>query len=213
MGNLALTYWNQGRWEEAEETGRASNGDSKNKAWGRSSRHANQHRQPGVDVLEPRPVGGDREAGGASNGDSKNKAWGRSSRHANQHGRPGVDVLEPRPVGGGREAGRARIETRKIKLGADHPRTLPPALVRTSMANLASTYRNQGRWEEAEKLDVQVMETGKIKLGADHPDTLTSIASFSASSHRPCFWYVDATWRRRTGTKAGGRRPRSWRCK
>ncbi|KEY71651.1 hypothetical protein S7711_10241, partial [Stachybotrys chartarum IBT 7711] len=43
------------------------------------------------------------------------------------------------------------------------------------MANLASTYRNQGQWEETEKLDVQVMETRKTKLGADHPDTLTSM--------------------------------------
>ncbi|KAK0737945.1 hypothetical protein B0T18DRAFT_375410 [Schizothecium vesticola] len=43
------------------------------------------------------------------------------------------------------------------------------------MGNLASTYRNQGRWLEAEKLEVQVMETSKTKLGADHPDTLTSM--------------------------------------
>ncbi|KAH8882111.1 hypothetical protein GQ53DRAFT_753939 [Thozetella sp. PMI_491] len=43
------------------------------------------------------------------------------------------------------------------------------------MANLASTFWNQGRWEEAEKLDVQVMETSQNKLGADHPDTLTSM--------------------------------------
>ena len=43
------------------------------------------------------------------------------------------------------------------------------------MANLASTYRNQGRWEAAEELQVQVMETRKNKLGADHPDTLTSM--------------------------------------
>jgi hypothetical protein len=49
---------------------------------------------------------------------------------------------------------------------ADHPDTL------TSMANLASTYRKQGRWSEAEKLEVQVMEARKTKLGADHPDTL-----------------------------------------
>ena len=55
------------------------------------------------------------------------------------------------------------METRKTKLGADHPDTL------TSMANLASTYRNQGRWEEAEQLEVQVMETSKTKLGEDHP--------------------------------------------
>jgi hypothetical protein len=43
------------------------------------------------------------------------------------------------------------------------------------MANLASTYQNQGRWEEAEELKVQVMETRKTKLGADHPSTLTSM--------------------------------------
>jgi hypothetical protein len=41
------------------------------------------------------------------------------------------------------------------------------------MANLASTYWNQGRWTEAEKLDVQVMETRKTVLGPEHPDTLS----------------------------------------
>lgn len=34
--------------------------------------------------------------------------------------------------------------------------------------DLASTYRNQGRWAEAEKLEVQVMEMSKTKLVADH---------------------------------------------
>jgi hypothetical protein len=43
------------------------------------------------------------------------------------------------------------------------------------MHNLASTYWNQGRWDDAERLDVQVMETRKTKLGADHPHTLTSM--------------------------------------
>ena len=43
------------------------------------------------------------------------------------------------------------------------------------MANLASTYSNQGRWKEAEELDVQVMETSSRVLGSEHPDTLTSI--------------------------------------
>ncbi|KAI0120614.1 hypothetical protein BJ170DRAFT_589093, partial [Xylariales sp. AK1849] len=43
------------------------------------------------------------------------------------------------------------------------------------LANLASTYRNQGRWDEAERLFVEVMETRKAKLGADHPDTLTGM--------------------------------------
>ena len=31
----------------------------------------------------------------------------------------------------------------------------------TSMANLASTYRNQGRWDEVEKLFVDVMNATK----------------------------------------------------
>jgi Flp pilus assembly protein TadD len=47
------------------------------------------------------------------------------------------------------------------------------------MANLASTYRNQGRWDAAEELDVQVMETRKKKLGADHPSTLSSMANLA----------------------------------
>ncbi|KAK4194082.1 hypothetical protein QBC40DRAFT_321804, partial [Triangularia verruculosa] len=65
------------------------------------------------------------------------------------------------------------IETSKTKLGADHPDTL------TSIGNLASIYRNQGRWGEAEKLEVQVIETSITKLGADHPYTLTSIANLA----------------------------------
>ncbi|KAF2257476.1 hypothetical protein CC78DRAFT_484148, partial [Lojkania enalia] len=34
---------------------------------------------------------------------------------------------------------------------------------------------NQGRWDAAEELEVQVMETSKKKLGAGHPSTLTSM--------------------------------------
>ncbi len=56
----------------------------------------------------------------------------------------------------------------------DHPDTL------TSMANLASTYRHQGRWEAAEELEVQVMEMSKKKLGLDHPSTLLSFSRFSS---------------------------------
>ena len=61
------------------------------------------------------------------------------------------------------------METSLRVLGAEHPDTL------TSIANLASTYRNQGRWKEAEDLDVQVMETRKRVLGAEHPSTLTTM--------------------------------------
>jgi Tetratricopeptide repeat len=37
------------------------------------------------------------------------------------------------------------------------------------------TYRNQGRWKEAEELEVQVMETSLRVVGQEHPDTLTSM--------------------------------------
>ncbi|OCK72871.1 hypothetical protein K432DRAFT_38395 [Lepidopterella palustris CBS 459.81] len=49
------------------------------------------------------------------------------------------------------------------------------------MANLASTYIDQGRWKEAEELDVQVMETRKRVLGEGHPDTLTSMANLAST--------------------------------
>jgi hypothetical protein len=62
------------------------------------------------------------------------------------------------------------IQTRKRVLGKEHPDTL------TSIANLASTYGNQGRWKEDDKVvEVQVMETIKRVLGEKHLDTLTSI--------------------------------------
>ncbi|KAL7933159.1 hypothetical protein V8C35DRAFT_305086 [Trichoderma chlorosporum] len=66
------------------------------------------------------------------------------------------------------------VQRKKEALGVDHPLKL------TSMANLASTYIDQGRWKEAEDLGVQVMEMGKSVLGAEHPDTLTSMADLAS---------------------------------
>jgi WD40 repeat protein len=66
-------------------------------------------------------------------------------------------------------------ERQKKVLGAEHPDTL------TSIANLASTYRNQGQWKEAEELEVQVIETSLRVLGEEHPDTLTSMANLAST--------------------------------
>ena len=41
----------------------------------------------------------------------------------------------------------------------------------------ASTYWSQGRWEEAEQLEVKVIKTSSASLEADHPSTLNSIAN------------------------------------
>ena len=54
------------------------------------------------------------------------------------------------------------MEMRKKLLGAEHPHTL------LSMGNLASIYCKQGRWNEAEQLEVQVMEMRKKLLGTEH---------------------------------------------
>jgi hypothetical protein len=64
--------------------------------------------------------------------------------------------------------------TKKL-LGAEHPDTL------RSMGNLASTYRNQGRWNEAEQLEIQVLDMRKKLLGAEHPDTLQSMANLAST--------------------------------
>jgi hypothetical protein len=65
------------------------------------------------------------------------------------------------------------MEGRKAKLSVDHHDTL------TSMDNLVSTYSNVGRWNEAEKLEVEMIEIQKAKLRADHPNTLTSMNSLA----------------------------------
>jgi len=51
------------------------------------------------------------------------------------------------------------------------------------MENLASTYRNQGRWKEAEELAVLVMETRKRLLGESIPHR-----SPAWPTSRPCAW-------------------------
>jgi Tetratricopeptide repeat len=55
------------------------------------------------------------------------------------------------------------METRKRVLGTEHSDTL------SGVANLASTFSNQGRWKEAEALEVQMMEMRKRVLGVEHP--------------------------------------------
>ena len=72
-------------------------------------------------------------------------------------GKPWLLKAKPKPQLSGR-AGPAHHY-------AEHTDTL------RSMENLAATYRNQGRWNEAEQLEVQVMEKRKKLLGAEHPDT------------------------------------------
>ena len=47
--------------------------------------------------------------------------------------------------------------------------------------NLAGIYWNQGRWNEAEQLEIQVTDMRKKLLGADHPETLSSMANLACT--------------------------------
>lgn len=73
------------------------------------------------------------------------------------------------------EFANASLGIRRKLLGVMHLSTL------MSMANLASSYRNQGRWKEAEVLGVEVLEIRKTVLGAEHPNTLTSMNNLAAT--------------------------------
>jgi tetratricopeptide (TPR) repeat protein len=48
-------------------------------------------------------------------------------------------------------------------------------------AKVARYFWHQGRWPEAEELEVQVLETSKQMLGLEHPDTLTRMADLAST--------------------------------
>lgn len=61
------------------------------------------------------------------------------------------------------------LEIHSHTLGPKHPNTL------SSIANLAHTWKSQGRDEDAITL---MMQAGKVQmevLGVDHPDTIASV--------------------------------------
>ena len=107
------------------------------------------------------------------------------------------------------------LELSKERNGPQHHDTL------TSMANLASIYRDQGRWDEAEKLGVQVMEKRKRVLGAEHSDTLTSMANVASTYRYQGRWdeaeklgiQVMEKRKRHTGFRDDGMKLRRWEYK
>ena len=58
------------------------------------------------------------------------------------------------------------LEARKRILGDEHPNTL------NSMNNLASSYSELGRRQEAVELEEKVLEASRRTLGDEHPSTL-----------------------------------------
>ncbi|KAF4473625.1 Nephrocystin-3 [Colletotrichum fructicola Nara gc5] len=69
------------------------------------------------------------------------------------------------------------LKLRRDVLGEKHPDTID------SMASLATTYHSQGRYDEAEKISVEVLELRRDVLGEKHPDTIWSMASLATTYH------------------------------
>src|SRR5579859_7710273 len=66
-------------------------------------------------------------------------------------------------------------EILRILLGNEHQETL------TSMSNLALTYGDQGKLNEAAALQERELEARKRTLGEEHPDTLTSMSNLAVT--------------------------------
>jgi hypothetical protein len=68
------------------------------------------------------------------------------------------------------------IESFSRILCGQHPSAL------ASMPSLASTYRNQGRWEAGKPLQIELLNLRKSIFGEEHPSTPAAMANLSLSS-------------------------------
>jgi tetratricopeptide (TPR) repeat protein len=64
---------------------------------------------------------------------------------------------------------RRALVIRERVLGSDHPD------VATSLNNLASLYKSQGKYDEAEPLHRRALAIREKSLGSDHPDVAASL--------------------------------------
>ncbi|KAL9057409.1 MAG: hypothetical protein Q9162_002354 [Coniocarpon cinnabarinum] len=73
-----------------------------------------------------------------------------------------------------------------------HLRSLQQLLFTSTMKEynwiFGRLYADEGWWEEAETLQVDVMEKTTAKLGPDHPDTLTSMANLASTYQNQGRW-------------------------
>ncbi|KAN0082303.1 P-loop containing nucleoside triphosphate hydrolase protein [Elaphomyces granulatus] len=166
MGDLALTYWNRGRWKEAEELqvrvmetistvlGQQHPATLMSMAnlaltyW--SQERWKEAEELGVRVVETRKA-----VLGKEHSDTLTSMANLALTYSNQGRWKEAEELQAQVM-----------EARKMVLEQEHPDML------TSMANLALTYRMQGRLKEAEELEVKELEVCQRVLGEEHPDTL-----------------------------------------
>ena len=81
--------------------------------------------------------------------DKKECARSEAFRHADQHDQSDLNISKSRTLKGAEELEIRVMNSSMRVLGEEHSSTL------SSMINLALTYRGQGRWKEAEELEVK----------------------------------------------------------
>jgi hypothetical protein len=182
MASLARTYWNQGRWGEAEQLEvrvmetrtrvlGAEHPDTLLSIADLAATFKDQGRWDEAEQLAVRVLETRERVLGAEHPNTLLSIANLAATYWNQGRLNEAEQLEVQV-----------LETRKRVLGAEHPNTL------SSMANLAATYWNQGRLDEAEQLEVQVLETRKRVLGAEHPDMLSSMANLALTYRKQGRW-------------------------
>ncbi|KAL9035768.1 MAG: hypothetical protein Q9180_004677 [Flavoplaca navasiana] len=169
MGNLALTYVRQGRWNEAEEL-QAQAMEIRKRVLGEedpdtltsmanlASTYCNQGRWKEAEELEVRVMEIRKRVLGKEHLETLTSMANLASTYWDKGRWKEAEELQVQVM-----------ETRKRVLGEDHPDTL------TSMNNLASTLRSQSRNEEAISLINRCLKLRKQVLGPKHPSTLSSM--------------------------------------
>ncbi|KAL4733122.1 hypothetical protein BDV11DRAFT_210457 [Aspergillus similis] len=197
LDNLATTYWQQGRWKNAEELNvqvlgirkqalGSDHPDTLQSMANLACTYGDQGRWKEAEKLEVQVLDTSKQVLGPEHPDTLRSMANLASTYRQQGRWKEAEELDVQA-----------LEIRKQVLGPEHPDTLH------SMANLASTYRQQGRWKEAEELnlqvleirkqqgrwkeaeelEVQVLEIRKQVLGPEHPDTLRSMANLAHVWH------------------------------
>ncbi|KAK1837700.1 Kinesin light chain 5 [Colletotrichum chrysophilum] len=175
MDNLASTFWNQGRWKEAEELG-VRVMETRKRVLGEEHRDTitsmanlaltfcdrgrwKEAEELGVRVVEMRKrlLGEEHPSTLTSMANLASTFWNQGRWKEAE------------------ELGVRVVEMRKRVLKEEHPHTL------MSMGNLALTYRNQGRWKEAEELQTKELDICLKVLGEEHPSTLTSMSNLAST--------------------------------
>jgi tetratricopeptide (TPR) repeat protein len=175
MGNLAVTYSDQGKYEEAGELGLKvlnlrkkvlgpEHPNTLTSMGNLAAIYSDQGKHEEAGELKLKVLNLHKRMLGPEHSDTLISMANLAVTYSNQ--------------GKHEEAGELKLKVLdlcKKMLGPEHPQTL------TSMANLAVTYSNQGKHEEAGELKLKVLDLRKKMLGPEHPQTLTIMANLAVT--------------------------------